>query len=365
MPSSLRAASSSCFSRASTIVSRQDSTSWPSSTTSSTRWFSSRWKISRGIKASLPEASRNVVLRLLALGVREHLVRLVELPEPARISHVLYVEEARVVRDTRRLLHVVRHDDHSVPLLEIGHGVLYFLGRDRVQGARRLVHKYHLRLHRQSPGDAQALLLATREPHPALLEPVLDLVPECGSPQGPLHQLVHVAPVAVDPSSPGDVLVDRLGEGVGLLEDHPDTTPYPHRVDALLVDVLLPQLDAPFGACPRDDLVQPIQTSDKGALAAARRPDEGGDLIRLNNYVYIRQGLERTVERREVLYLHPQGSVVLPGDHILALYGLGSLPRNVGQSQPLLANTSTIHSGTILLVELSNTYARLWYLFRR
>src|SRR3712207_8824123 len=46
---------------------------------------------------------RSVILRLLTVRGGEHLVRLVELPQPARVIHVLYVEEACIVRDARRL----------------------------------------------------------------------------------------------------------------------------------------------------------------------------------------------------------------------------------------------------------------------
>src|SRR3712207_7666573 len=38
----------------------------------------------------------------------------------------------------------------------------------------------------------------------------------------PLDKLVHVALEAVEPRPKGDVVVDRLGERVRLLEDHPD-----------------------------------------------------------------------------------------------------------------------------------------------
>src|SRR5215213_1534260 len=101
-------------------------------------------------------------------------------------------------------------------------------------------------------------------------------------------------------------------------------------------------------ARPGDHLVHPVQAPDKGALAATGRPDKSGNLIRPKIDVYVRYGLERAVERREVLDLHAQGTVALPRGHIPALYGLGSglrsLPRNFGQSKALLVHASTIHS---------------------
>src|SRR5215210_5800907 len=192
-PSSFSAREASRLSMALTMLSRELWTSEPRFMTSSMRSSSSCWKVSRGIRSYIPlaEAACDVVFCLFSIRVREHLLRIVELPEPARVAHVLDVEEARVVGDAGGLLHVVRHYDDRVALLEIGHRVLDLLGRDRVERARRLVHQDHLRLHGQSSGDAKALLLAAGEPEPALLEPVLDLVPERRLPQRALDQLIH------------------------------------------------------------------------------------------------------------------------------------------------------------------------------
>src|SRR5215217_7635054 len=99
-----------------TMFSRELSTSEPRSRTTVTRSSSSCWKVSRGISFYHPlaEPARHVVFGLLAVWVREHLLRLVELPEPPWITHVLDVEEPCVVRDAGCLLHVVRHDDYRV-----------------------------------------------------------------------------------------------------------------------------------------------------------------------------------------------------------------------------------------------------------
>src|SRR5919202_6674303 len=97
--------------------------------------------LARHLLNSLAESTGHVVFSLLALWRGEHLIRIVELPELARIAHVLDVEEAGVVRDARRLLHVVRHDHHRVALLELLHRVLDLLCRDRVQSTRWLIHQ--------------------------------------------------------------------------------------------------------------------------------------------------------------------------------------------------------------------------------
>src|SRR5918995_92981 len=106
-PNSREAMLASWLSIVSTIVPRYASTSRPRASISPTSRFSSFWKVSRGTVLSLAEAPGDVVLRLLAFGVGEHLVRLVKLPQPPRVAHALDVEKARVVRDARRLLHIV------------------------------------------------------------------------------------------------------------------------------------------------------------------------------------------------------------------------------------------------------------------
>ena len=227
------------------------------------------------------------------------------------------------------LLHVVSHDNHRVVLLELVHGVLDLLGRDWVERARWLVHQDHLGLDRQGARDTKTLLLAAREPVPALLEAVFDLLPEGGMLQGALDQLVHVAAVAVDPGPPRHVLVDRLGERVGLLEDHPYAAPDDYRVRGPGVDVLLAEHHVPFGARAWDHLVHPVQTTYEGALAAPRRPDERRNLVGLDIYAHVRDGLEGAVERREVLDLHTQGETVARG-----LRRRPSASRRAGPSTP-------------------------------
>ena len=60
-------------------------------------------------------------------------------------------------------------------------------------GGARLVHEEHLGLDGQRPGDAQALLLAAREPDGRLAQPVLDDVPQRGVAQGRLARLAPAA----------------------------------------------------------------------------------------------------------------------------------------------------------------------------
>src|ERR1035437_5616297 len=75
----------------------------------------------------LTESSRDVVFGFLPLGLEEHLfggTKFHQIPE---------VHIGRVVAATRRLLHVVRDDDHGVIALELDNQFLHLGGRNRIQ----------------------------------------------------------------------------------------------------------------------------------------------------------------------------------------------------------------------------------------
>ena len=97
-----------------------------------------------------------------------------------------------------------------------------------------------------------------------------------------LHDLVELGlrrREAVDARAVGDVLVDRLGERVGLLEHHPDAGAQLHDVHGRSVDVLAVELDVAAHARRRDSVVHPVEAAQEGRLAAARRADERGHAI--------------------------------------------------------------------------------------
>ena len=155
-------------------------------------------------------------------------------------------EERGDVRDARRLLHVVRHDDDRVVRLELVDQLLDALRGDRIERRRRLVHQQDLRLDGQRAGDAQPLLLAAGERQRRGVQPVLDLVPERRRLQArldPAAQLGARARSAVDAQAVGDVVEDRLRERVRLLEHHADAPPQVDDVDRRRVDVLAVDAD--------------------------------------------------------------------------------------------------------------------------
>ena len=102
-----------------------------------------------------------------------------------------------------------------------------------------------------------------------------------GAPQGGLDDLVHLGLAAgepVDARAVGDVVVDRLGERVGLLEHHADPGAQLHHVDVGCVDVLAVEADVALDPAAVDGVVHPVEAAQEGRLAAARRADQRGHL---------------------------------------------------------------------------------------
>jgi hypothetical protein len=60
-------------------------------------------------------------------------------------------------------------------------------------------------------------------------------------------------------------------------------------------------LDLALDPCPRDQVVHPVQAADQGALAAAGRADEGGDLVLVDLEVHAAQGQEAAVVHVDVV----------------------------------------------------------------
>src|SRR6185312_10159141 len=147
-----------------------------------------------------PESARDVVFRPGVTRFGEQHVRAIELDQLAQI------EERRVIGHPRRLLHVVGDDDDRVVLGELVDQLLDVGGGDRIEGRGRLVHQQHLRLDGQRARDAEPLLLSAREAERAVVEAVLDLLPQRGLRERSLDAGRDVARVAeaADAQAVGD-----------------------------------------------------------------------------------------------------------------------------------------------------------------
>jgi hypothetical protein len=185
-------------------------------------------------------------------------------------------EERGAIGDARRLLHVVGDDHDRVARLEPVQQLLDRGGRDRVERRCGLIEQQDIRLDCDRARDAQPLLLAARQRERVRLQPVLHLVPDRRVAQRPLHALVHVALHTEVARRPGDVVVDRLGERVGLLEDHPDPPPDLDPVGPAGIHVVAVVEHLTADAEAGDRVVHPVQRADERRLAAAGRPDQRG-----------------------------------------------------------------------------------------
>src|SRR3989304_5604043 len=151
------------------------------------------------------EAAGDVVFRFLLHRFDENFVGHAELHQLSEI-HI-----GSVVRDTGRLLHVVRHHDDRVVAFQFVHEFLDPAGRYRVQGRRGFVEQQYFGFHRDAAGDAQALLLAAGQAGAALLPLFLDLVPERRLAQGPFNAFLHEprGQGLIELHAERDVVVDR------------------------------------------------------------------------------------------------------------------------------------------------------------
>ena len=225
----------------------------------------------------------------------------------------LDAEERRAIGHARRLLHVVRHDHDRVVALELVDELLDAPARDRVERRGRLVHQQHLGLDGQAARDAEALLLAAREPPRVAAEPILDLVPERGLPQRALDALVEVALEADRARAEGDVVADRARERIGLLEDHADAPPHLDRIDAGRVEVGAEEANRALDARPGHEVVHAVERAQDRRLAAARRPDEGRHRPLLARRARRRAPPHAVVAHRQSLHLeHGERAAAAP-----------------------------------------------------
>src|SRR5215831_2820417 len=101
---------------------------------------------------------------------------------------------------------------------------------------------------------------------------------------------------SMDAWAVSDVVVDRLGEGIGLLEHHADARPQLRHIERVIVYVLAVEIDATGDPCSRNGVVHAIEAAQEGRLAAPRRTDQRQDLPPSHIERYLLQCLLGTVE---------------------------------------------------------------------
>jgi hypothetical protein len=81
----------------------------------------------------------------------------------AGFDQLAELKERGPLRDPPSLLHRVGHHDDRIALSKLIDQLFNPGGCDRVERRARLVHQNDLGLHRDRPGDTEALLLSTRK----------------------------------------------------------------------------------------------------------------------------------------------------------------------------------------------------------
>ena len=161
-----------------------------------------------------------------------------------------------------------------------------------VERGAGLVHEQHFRRDRDGAGDAEALLLTAGKRETALLQIVLDLIPEGRAAQRRFHQFILVGLIAVDTRAKEDVVADRARERVRFLEDHADAPPHLNRVHRIRVDVRAFQQHAALSTHAADEFIHAVDPTQQRALAAAGGTDDGRDLLARKPDGDISNGLE-------------------------------------------------------------------------
>ncbi len=194
------------------------------------------------------------------------------------------------------------NDDDGVLGLQFVDQLFDLQRGDRVEGRARFVEQQHFRLHGDGAGDHQALLLTTGEAEGRLVQTILDLLPQCRALERPLDGFVEHALLldALDAQAVDDVLVDALGERVGLLEHHANATTQVGHILALAVDIVTVEVDGAFDTAAVDQIIHTVEAAQQGRLAAAGRADEGGHALARDVHADVEQRLLLAVVQAEI-----------------------------------------------------------------
>ena len=193
----------------------------------------------------------------------------------------------------------MRHDHDGVVVLQLVDQILDGQGRDRIKRGARLIHEQHLRVHGHGASDAQPLLLPAGQADTRIIQTILDLIPQVRATQRPFDQIVRIGLrdlTVVELDTGKHVLANGHGrERVRTLEHHTHVTAHGHRIDVLGVQVLAFQQHLALAMRAGDDLVHAVESAQHSGFSTARRPDECGDLVRLDIEVHILHGQEVAV----------------------------------------------------------------------
>ena len=158
------------------------------------------------------------------------------------------------------------NDDDGVLGFQFVDQLFDFQRGDRVERRAGFVKQQHFRLNCHGAGDHQTLLLTTGQAESRLVQTVFDLIPQCCAFQCPFHGFIEHALLVntLDAQAVNHVLVNALGERVGLLEHHADAATQLSYVLTFTVDVLTVEVDFAFYAAAVNQIIHPVEGAQQG-----------------------------------------------------------------------------------------------------
>ena len=188
-------------------------------------------------------------------------------------------------------------DNNSITVFQIHRKFFYFHGGNRIQGAGGFVHQQDLRFHRQSPGNAETLLLTAGKTQRRFFQPILHFIPDGGVFQRSFHDLIEFRFIlhAVSTGAVGHIVINTHGKGIGLLKDHADIAAKLVYINGRGKNIFASVKNVPLDLYGRHQIVHAIQCFQKSGFPAARRADQRGDAFFGNFNGNIFQGMVRAI----------------------------------------------------------------------
>src|SRR5690349_1974393 len=228
-----------------------------------------------------------------------------ELRRRTELDELANQQERGEIADTRGLLHVVRHGHNGAKILQLNQELLDFCRTDGVERRARLVKQQHFRVDGQCAGDAQALLLTSREFVSGLVKVVFHFVPKGSAPQALLDAFRNGRFRPVYSRAIRYVVKDGLGKGVWALENHAHAAA--QRRHVLTENALSIQQNLTLQAGAANRFVHAVQRAQKRGLPATGRTDQGGNVIRGDAQADVEERLLGAVEKIDLGNGHAHG----------------------------------------------------------
>ena len=127
----------------------------------------------------------------------------------------------------------------------------------------------------------------------ALVKAVFDLIPQHGASQAGFDHFVQDVPVSFTghAQAENDVIENRFWKRVRLLKNHAYFEPQIENIEFWVIKALLFKSDITGVACVRDKVVHSVEVPEKSGFSAARRADEGRNLLFRDRHIDVEKRL--------------------------------------------------------------------------